>query len=151
MKGVPYKKNITVGFTTQEKTIGLIKEMSNTNKAECIIDATGAAIVFRPPLNSELYLNGYFYPLLWVQTYKDIQDLIDILNKRRYFLGLNIILKNKPHQKKIIDNTRFTRYTKSFGHELVDTSEGWGGAWPSGSGGYKSWIEHFSYRYVSVS
>jgi|GEM_PF-3466598 len=108
-------------------------------------------IVLNPNPLSDFVKSGYFYPILWVISYKNEIELIRCLNQRRFFLGLNIISDDILFINNIIDSTKFTRYTVNIEHIKIADSEGWGGRWPSGSGGYKNWIEHFSVPYHIIS
>lgn len=105
-------------------------------------------IVISPNLNSEFALNAYFNRVLWVSSFVDTNSLIAYLNKRRFFLGLNIITDNTDFQDKVIEQTNFSRYTLHATHSDVINDTGWGGNWPSGSGGYKSWYDTFSNKFV---
>lgn len=121
------------------------------NSSEVIQDKNSLEkIVLNPNPSSDFVKNGYFYPVLWVIPYKDERELIIYLNQRKFFLGLNIISNDVSFIDRVIDATKFTRYTVNMEHVNIGTSEGWGGRWPSGAGGYKSWIEHFSVPYTVI-
>jgi len=50
----------------------------------------------------------------------------------------------------IISSTKFSRYTINHSHTDLGYTEGWGGLWPSGYTGYKSWFEHFTDPYIII-
>lgn len=107
-------------------------------------------IVIGPDVSSEFVKNGYFYPVLWLVPFKDFDRLCTALNNRRFYLGLNIHSDDQLFIDSLIESTKFTRYTVNTTHANVRLNEGWGGRWPSGSGGYKSWIEHFSIPFDTI-
>jgi len=111
---------------------------------------SGYRIVIKPREDSDFYKNGYFATTLWIQEFKTEDCLIDSLNHRKYYLGLNIIADDDEFINKIVKNTKYTRYTVNTRHTSVMHDNGWGGRWPSGSGGYKDWVEHFSNRYQII-
>ena len=104
-------------------------------------------IVIEPDASSEFVKNAYFYPVLWLIPFSNLDQLCIHLNRRKFYLGFNIQSDDKLFIDSLIKKTRFTRYTVNALHTDVILKEGWGGRWPSGSGGYKSWIEHFSVSY----
>ncbi len=107
-------------------------------------------LVINPKKNSDFIKNAYFLPVLWISSFNSKTDLIQILNSRKFFLGLNIQSNNSGFINYIINHTRFTRYTVNTSHTNVKAQEGWGGSWPSGYSGYKNWIEHFSNKYIVI-
>lgn len=107
-------------------------------------------VVLNPDYGSELALKGYFLPVLCVFKYKNVDQLIKTLNKRRYFLGLNIISDDEDEIDTIINATRFTRYTVNTNHVEVRPDEGWGGSLPSGFHGYKKWIYFFTNSFTII-
>lgn len=128
--------------------------MSDINKSKPLMifgsERCFAKIVIRPNASSDFVKNGYFYPTIWLIPFSDDSELISHLNSRKFFLGLNICASDVPWIEKLIQATKFTRYTVNVEHVDIGVDEGWGGRWPSGSGGYKSWIEHFSVPYAVV-
>lgn len=116
-----------------------------------IVNAGGLPLlVINPGLQSEFVKCAYFLPTLWVSSFDSREQLVKILNSRRFFLGLNIQSADGGFADYVIANTRFTRYTVNASHVDVRAQEGWGGAWPSGYSGYKSWISHFSDGYAVI-
>jgi acyl-CoA reductase-like NAD-dependent aldehyde dehydrogenase len=152
VKSKEVHESIRVNFKFNEKSITIISNDIDQSLPEEVIGKSGEGftLVINPNKNSKLVHNGYFYPLLWLIPFKDKNQIIKLLKNRRYFLGINLMIKDERLINKIIKNTRFTRYTTNSNHEKVGTSEGWGGNWPSGSGGYKSWLEHFSVKYTLI-
>lgn len=123
----------------------IIEDICNSNHAEIIkFEDHPSKIVINPNTSSEFVKNGYFYPVLWIVSFKDLDSLCAILNDRKFYLGLNICTDDNFFIDSLISKTRFTRYTVNVTHTDIELDDGWGGRWPSGSGGYKSWIEHFS-------
>ncbi|MBU0620027.1 MAG: aldehyde dehydrogenase family protein [Patescibacteria group bacterium] len=108
-------------------------------------------LVINPKKNSDFIKNAYFLPVLWISSFNSKENLIKILNLRKFLLGLNIQSDDNDFVKYIVSNTRFTRYTVNTTHTNIRLQEGWGGSWPSGFSGYKSWIEHFSDGYVIIN
>ena len=104
-------------------------------------------IVVKPDILSDFFKNGYFYPVLWLIPFKNSDELCNHLSSRKFYLGLNVLSDDKKFIDHIINGTKFTRYTINTDHVNVRINEGWGGRWPSGTGGYKNWIEHFSVSY----
>lgn len=107
-------------------------------------------LVVNPKQDSEFIENAYFLPVLWVSPFDSKEQLIEILNSRKFLLGLNIQSHDNDFVKYVINNTKFTRYTINTSHTNIRPQEGWGGSWPSGFSGYKSWIKHFSDDYVII-
>lgn len=101
-------------------------------------------LVIKPQIESEFAKNAYFLPVLWISPFESTEELIGILNSRKFFLGLNIQSNDDNFIDHVISNTRFTRYTVNTSHINIRPQESWGGSWPSGFSGYRSWIEHFS-------
>lgn len=123
----------------------------NKSKAKKIIRKDELPVlVIGPNLTSDFVKKAYFLPVLWISSFNSEEELLKILNSRKFFLGLNIQSNNKRFIKNIINNTRFTRYTINTSHANIRPREGWGGAWPSGYSGYKSWLEHFSNSYTLI-
>ena len=107
-------------------------------------------IVIKPKISSDFVKNGYFYPILWLIPFKNFDELCCYLNNRKFYLGLNIQSDDKKFIDSLIKKTKFTRYTVNTDHVSIKTNEGWGGRWPSGSGGYRNWIEYFSIPYDTI-
>jgi acyl-CoA reductase-like NAD-dependent aldehyde dehydrogenase len=107
-------------------------------------------VVISPNENSNYVKKGYFNKSLWIIKYSDKENLIETLKKRNFYLGLNIISKNNKFIKSIIDETNFSRYTLNSNHCDISNDTGWGGNWPSGVGGYKTWYETFSNKYQII-
>lgn len=145
-------ESIEKDFKFNEKSITIINNDINQSLPKELIGKPGKGftLVINPNKNSKLVHNGYFYPLLWLIPFKNDKQIVNLLKNRRYFLGINLMIQNKKLIEKIIKTTRFTRYTTKNTHEKVGTFEGWGGNWPSGSGGYRSWLEQFSVKYTLI-
>ncbi len=143
-------KHIPDNFIYNEKLVEDLKR--DIEKSGGIVTCgkigSGFSLVEKPDYLSNLVSNGYFYPVLWIIPYTSTEEVLEMLKNRRYFLGINIVTDNKDFKETLIENTRFTRYTSNKSHEKVNPIEGWGGNWPSGSGGYKTWLEHFSVSFV---
>lgn len=107
-------------------------------------------LVLRPDANSEFINNAYFLPVFWVKTFKTDEDLIKLINSRRFFLGLNIMSDDDVFLREVIDKTSYSRYTINMVHINIGSSEGWGGMWPTGYLGYQSWILHFVNTYAII-
>lgn len=107
-------------------------------------------LVIKPKMESEFTKNAYFLPVLWISPFSRGEELIKLLNSRRFFLGVNIQSDKDNFINQIINNTRFTRYTVNTSHTNIRPKEGWGGSWPSGFFGYRSWVEHFSDGYIII-
>ncbi len=124
----------------------------NKAKPNKIIRGNGLPIlVINPNLASDFVKKAYFLPVLWISSFNSEEELLKILNSRRFFLGLNIQSDDKNFVNNIVNNTRFTRYTINVSHTDIRPGEGWGGSWPSGYSGYKSWLEHFSNSYIVLN
>lgn len=91
-----------------------------------------------------------FLPVLWVSFFDSKDKLVSLLNNRKFFLGININSHADDFINFIISNTKFTRYTINTSHSNIRSFENWGGSWPTGYNGYKSWLEHFSDKYVVI-
>lgn len=107
-------------------------------------------LVLRPAANSEFINNAYFLPVFWVKTFKTDEDLIKLVNSRRFFLGLNIMSDDDAFSREVIGKTSYSRYTINTVHTNISNSEGWGGMWPTGYLGYQSWILHFVNAYTVI-
>ncbi len=107
-------------------------------------------LVINPKQDGEFIKNAYFLPVLWVSPFDSKEQLIELLNSRKFLLGLNIQSHDNDFVKYIINNTKFTRYTINTSHTNIRPQEGWGGSWPSGFSGYRSWVKHFSDDYVII-
>ncbi|MDI6820891.1 MAG: aldehyde dehydrogenase family protein [Patescibacteria group bacterium] len=119
-------------------------DIEKSEPAEVVEVRTLPLLIIKPETESDLVKNAYFLPVLWTLPFESEERLIKILNSRKFFLGINIQSDNENFIKYIINNTRFTRYTVNSSHINIRPQEGWGGSWPSGFSGYRSWIEHFS-------
>lgn len=138
-------KNFAVDETYQKKVLADICSSCPSR----VIESTKylPKIVIKPKISSDFVKNGYFYPVLWLIPFKNFDELCYCLNNRKFYLGLNIQSDNKAFVDSLIERTKFTRYTVNTNHTDIREGEGWGGRWPSGSDGYKNWIEHFSVSY----
>jgi len=126
----------------------ILEDIYAANPVEMVKDEDYLSkIVINPNVSSEFIKNGYFYPVLWIVPFKNFDSLCAILNDRKFYLGLNLCSDDQFFIDSLISETKFTRYTINVTHTDTELDEGWGGRWPSGSGGYKSWIEHFSFSF----
>lgn len=107
-------------------------------------------LVISPKIDSTFVKEAYFLPILWVINLNSKNDLLSFLNSRRYYLGINIWSADKKFISSIVDGTKFSRYTINVPHAKIRSYEGWGGVWPSGYAGYKSWLEHFTNPYAII-
>lgn len=122
----------------------LLSDIDKSEKNELVKINNLPLLVINPKRDSDFIKNAYFLPVLWVFPFSSKEELIDILNTRKFLLGINIQSNNKDFVDFIIKNTKFTRYTINTSHTNIRPREGWGGSWPSGFSGYKNWLEHFS-------
>jgi len=104
-------------------------------------------LVLDPNPASTFVQSAYFLPIVWIAKYSSQKDLLRYIQLRYFHLGINIQSDNKDFISSVISNTGYTRYTVNTDHSRVRPEEGWGGTWPSGYAGYRSWIELFSYPY----
>lgn len=109
-----------------------------------------SAVIIEPDLESDFANSAYFAKSLWVCPYKEIDDLVYKLNNRPYRLGLNIISNDCTFAEELILRTNFSRYTLRSDHCDISGDSGWGGNWPTGSGGYREWYSVFSDAYVVI-
>lgn len=107
-------------------------------------------VVIDPGTASVYVRNGYFNECLWIKPYADEATLVEALNARAYFMGLNISSDDQDFTERLINQTNFSRYTLGSNHCDISNDTGWGGNWPSGSGGYKNWYETFSNAYIVI-
>lgn len=121
-----------------------------SSRPQAIYQRDTRYVVIGPNPKSQLVISGYFAELLWIMPYADDADLLAKLNNRKYFLGLNIKSSNSDWAAWLINATRFSRYTLNKRHCSLDGDTGWGGNWPTGSGGYKSWYDTFSNGYTVI-
>lgn len=108
-------------------------------------------IVVNPNESSKLVTQAYFLPVLWVRPFDSADQLIERLNSRRFYLGINLQSNGQEFIQNIIEKTKFSRYTVNTSHINVRPYEGWGGSWPSGFSGYRDWICHFSNPYIIIN
>ncbi len=125
-------------------------DIEKSEPAEIIEIKNLPILVIKPKMESEFAKNAYFLPVLWISPFNRDEELIKLLNSRKFFLGVNIQSNKDNFINQIINNTRFTRYTVNTSHANIRPKEGWGGSWPSGFSGYRSWIEHFSDGYIII-
>lgn len=125
-------------------------DIEKSEPAEIIEIKDLPMLVIKPKMESEFAKNAYFLPVLWISPFNRGEELIKLLNSRKFFLGVNIQSDKDNFINQIINNTRFTRYTVNTSHANIRPKEGWGGSWPSGFSGYRSWIEHFSDGYTII-
>ena len=76
-----------------------------------------------------------------------MDELMGMIKSRFFRMGMNILSDDPVAVTRLVEETNFSRYTINMGH-MECGDEGWGGIWPSGSGGYKGWLEAFSNKYV---
>lgn len=126
-------------------------DIKKSEPAETIEIKDLPMLVIKPKMESEFAKNAYFLPVLWISPFNRGEELIESLNSRKFFLGINIQSDKDNFINQIINNTRFTRYTVNTSHANIRSKEGWGGSWPSGFSGYRSWIEHFSDGYTIIN
>lgn len=107
-------------------------------------------IILSPKPETDLVKSAYFLPTLWIIPYQTKQELLKYLRGRKYFLGINYWGRDDKFLHRIIGWTRHTRFTFNTNHAKIRTSEGWGGANPSGYGGYQSWLEKFTNSYTII-
>lgn len=108
-------------------------------------------LVFAPNLASTFVKSAYFLPIIWIAKYSTEKELFENIKSRQFHLGINIQSDNEDFISRIISNTNYTRYTVNTDHSRIRPEEGWGGTWPSGYTGYRSWIELFSYPYEIIN
>lgn len=137
--------------SAREVMINVLSHDINKSGADEIVKIKSLPLlVINPKHNSEFIKNAYFLPVLWVSPFDSKEKLIEVLNTRKFLLGLNIQCDDDNFVNHIVNNTRFTRYTVNTSHTNIRPWEGWGGSWPSGFSGYRSWIEHFSDGYTLI-
>lgn len=148
------KNYISENLDIDEKIIkSTILEISKS-KPEKIIKAPTRLglpiLVLNPTPTSTFVKSAYFLPILWVVKYSSEKELLKHIGLRQFHLGINIQSDNEDFIFRIISNTTYARYTVNTDHSRVRPEEGWGGTWPSGYTGYRSWIELFSYPYEII-
>ena len=107
-------------------------------------------LVLDPNPASTFVQSAYFLPIIWIAKYSSEKELFEYIRSRQFHLGINIQSDNEDFISRIISNTSYTRYTVNTDHSRIRPEEGWGGTWPSGYTGYRSWIELFSYPYEII-
>lgn len=137
-------------FVEREQLDVLNREIKRSDPTEIIKKSNLPMLVIGPKSSSEFTRNAYFYPILWINSFSKDEELIKILNSRRYYLGLNIQSNRNDLIEMLVSSTKFTRYTVNVPHIKIRSHEGWGGSWPSGSMGYRNWIEHFTNGYTVI-
>lgn len=110
----------------------------------------GPFLIINPLRSSDFVKNAYFLPTLWLIPFDDETDVLEFLNNRKFYLGLNIVTDDEDFAHKIVKDTNFSRYTINSVHTDIRDFEGWGGNWPTGFGGYKEWLYHFSNPYIEI-
>ena len=128
----------------------LLLDIDKSGADEIIKIKSLPLLVINPKKDCEFIKNAYFLPVLWISAFNSTEELVGILNQRKFFLGINIQSDESDFINHIIENTRFTRYTVNTSHTNIRPEEGWGGSWPSGFSGCRSWIDHFSDGYVII-
>jgi acyl-CoA reductase-like NAD-dependent aldehyde dehydrogenase len=101
-------------------------------------------LVDKPERVSDLYVSAYFEKVAWLDVFLNYHELIDVLDKRVFRLGLSISSEDPKFINNLIQDTQFSRYTINRRHTPISSDTGWGGIWPTGSGGYEDWLVHFS-------
>lgn len=139
------------GFRFNEKELKRFQGDLSLCSCEAKVDCGSKLplIVFNPEQSSALVNSAYFLPSLWLIRYRDIDELLGMINSRFFRMGMNILSNDSEVVSRLVKETNFSRYTVNTGHtECGD--EGWGGVWPSGFSGYRGWLETFSNRYVII-
>lgn len=126
----------------------LLSDIGQAKPKDIIIGRDGRMVVINPSMSTNFIKKAYFLPVLWIVPFGDIKQLVGYLKSRIFFLGLNIQSNNNDFIEYIVKNTGFSRYTINTSHTKIRSGEGWGGKWPSGYSGYKSWLEQFSDNYI---
>lgn len=120
------------------------------SKPKSVFTKSEKVVVIEPSEKSDFIYNAYFSETLWVLPYKDLDCLIDSLNSRKYFMGLNLKSDDEIFTSQVIKNTKFSRYTLIEKHCDISSDFGWGGNWPTGSGGYATWYDSFSNAFAII-
>jgi coniferyl-aldehyde dehydrogenase len=107
-------------------------------------------LVLDPNPASAFVQSAYFLPVVWVAKYSSEKELFKYIKLRQFHQGINVQSDDEDFIFRVISNTSYTRYTVNTDHSRVRPEEGWGGTWPSGYTGYRSWIELFSYPYEVI-
>lgn len=118
---------------------------------EKVYRSTDSYVVINPASDSLYATGAYFDKSLWIQPYSSIKSLLDDLDMRPYRLGLNIVSDDTIVTQQLIQQTNFSRYTLRPNHCDISHDSGWGGHWPTGSGGYKDWYSTFSNSYAIIA
>lgn len=145
-------EDITTEFGTVEQRHALYTEIRKSQPKEQLQLGKNKlpSIIFYPKPKSNFVNSAYFLPVFWVISYKTKAELLKLLQTRKYFLGINYWGHDDKFLKKLIAKTRHTRFTLNTNHANIRTVEGWGGASPSGYGGYQSWLEKFTNPYCII-
>lgn len=122
------------------------KYIKDSNSEEVCFNNNYPILLINPQIDSTLVLNAYFFPMLWIVKIDSFDFLIETLNKRKFFLGLNIYADVNLVDI-IIESTKFARYTVNRNHINIDKDYGWGGNYPTSFGGYQNWLEKFGNIY----
>ena len=151
IESAEYKKHISDSIDYPK----LSKKFILDNKSSMPKDVMSAEsgypkIIFEPKYSSQVVLDAYFLPVIWVVVFEDKNDLIKKISKRPYAQGVNISSDSKPFIYWVINETRYSRYTINSNHTSTSRDTGWGGIWPTGSNGYVNWLDQFSYHYKII-
>ncbi|MDP3917794.1 MAG: aldehyde dehydrogenase family protein [Candidatus Woesebacteria bacterium] len=148
------KNYISENLDVDKKIIkSTILEISKSKPMKIIKAPTklGLPILVLDPNPASIFVqSAYFLPVIWIAKYSSEKELLEYIGLRQFHLGINIQSDNEDFISRIISNTNYTRYTVNTDHSRVRPEEGWGGTWPSGYTGYRSWIELFSYPYEII-
>lgn len=145
--------NISIDKVFSEDHIDLLdRDIKDSDPDEVWRSPAFPAVRFvcRPSPGTSFVHNAYFLPTFWIVPYQSQKDLLGQLRNRTFRLGLNIESNNRSFIEEIIAKTNYARYTVNTSHVTIGVSEGWGGHWPTGFGGYKQWIDHYSNPYTVV-
>lgn len=152
---LPTRQPYVQGFSTKQRTF---LKKGSTDVSKLLSDSGGQihqlqpahlpAVIFSPRANSNLVQQPLFWPVFWVVPYSNEIELTRLIQHRPYSLGANIRSDRPPFVRRLIGGIRQTRITINRPHVQVEISEGWGGSYPTGTTGYQSWLETFTYPYT---
>lgn len=146
-------KHVSPAMSFEESSVANYTDLvdeSNANDSLSLDQIPFSNLMFNPDSDSSLVQQAPFLPTLWILSYGSKEELIDLLNSRKFSLGLNIN-GSDLFAREIINKTFYSRYTVNTSHVKIRSDEGWGGNWPTGYRGYRMWPEYFTNPYKTIT
>lgn len=148
----PLDENADLGVLLKDTEIFAENYFCDTHQnSKLLVDRGVLKLVEIDTLSDVVCANGPFSPIVWLNSSKDISEVVYKWNKVNNFgLSFSFYSTSRKTQDFFIKNIKAGRISINKEHTNVDSFDPWGGVKKSGFGGPIYWFERFTnYKFIS--